>query len=180
MGNTPSRNVVIQVGTAHLFITPLGFHTYATDFLMAARELKAPVHFSPVPYYLLCRSIELSLKSYLLGTGVTKKTLKKKLGHDLEKILKRAKKERLSDLVQLTVVQEKCLEKANKYYASKGFEYFEAINALRGYRDRPALAELDSLAAELVSKLKKYCADVVDHSELKDTHNKWKKRDQTP
>jgi hypothetical protein len=169
MRNTSTTGVVIQVNTTHLFITPLGFHTYATDFLTAVRELKAPPHFSPVPYYLLCRSIELSLKCYLLGTGVTKKILKEKLGHDLEKILERARKEGLSDLVQLSAAQEKCIRNANKYYASKGFEYFELTNALQGYRDRPALEELDNLAAELVTKLKKYCSDVASHPELKDT-----------
>jgi len=157
------KDHVIKVNPVHIFITPLGFHTYATDFLTAARDLKPSDHFSPVPYYLYCRSIELSLKSFLLGKGVTKKILKKKLGHDLVKTLKLARKSGISDLLLLSPDQENCLRKANEYYASKGFEYFELANAIRGYSDRPALEELDGLAAELVSKLKKYCLDVADH-----------------
>ena len=163
MENPSAKSLVIQVNPVHIFITPLGFHTYATDFLTAARDLKPSDHFSPVPYYLCCRSIELSLKSFLLGKGVTKNILKEKLGHDLVNILKRARKEGISDLIKLSATQENCLRKANEYYASKGFEYFELANAIRGYRDRPALKELDGIAEDLVSKLKKYCMDVADH-----------------
>lgn len=158
-----AKGHVIQINPVYIFITPLGFHTYATDFLTAARDLKPSDHFSPVPYYLYCRSIELSLKSFLLGKGVTKRILKEKLGHDLMKILKRARKGEISDLIKLSAAQENCLRKANEYYASKGFEYFELAKAIRGYHDRPALKELDGIADDLVSKLKKYCMDVADH-----------------
>ena len=91
MEKPSAKGHVIQVNPVHIFITPLGFHTYATDFLTAARDLKPSGHFPPVPYYLCCRAIELSLKSFLLGKGVTKKMLKKKLGHDLVKTLKWAR-----------------------------------------------------------------------------------------
>lgn len=70
------KTQVIEVRTAHLFVSPLGFHFYASEFLDAARSAKRPEHFSPVPYYLYCRSIELSLKSFLLCKGVPKDDLR--------------------------------------------------------------------------------------------------------
>src|SRR3569833_3241482 len=60
---------------------------YATDFLAAAQAFEAPENrFSPVKYYLVCHSIELSLKSFLFSAGFIKKH-RQQLGRDGEKAL---------------------------------------------------------------------------------------------
>ena len=49
--------------------------------------------------------------------------------------------------------------KANNYYASKGFEYFEVINAVTGYPNLPSLDVLSEIASTLVSKLEQICLE---------------------
>jgi len=44
----PSRHIRIAAPTINIRISPLGFHTYATQFLDAARALDTP-KWSPVP-----------------------------------------------------------------------------------------------------------------------------------
>ena len=67
-GDNPS-NTVINVPAANLNISPLGFHKYATEFLAADTSYKQGLGWSPVPYYLVCRTIELALKAFLLAKG---------------------------------------------------------------------------------------------------------------
>jgi hypothetical protein len=149
-------DVVINVNPIVVYISPMGFHRYASEFLSAASGLKAEATFSPVPYYLICRSIELSLKSYLLAKGIPQKKLKKRdLGHDLVKVLHKAQSMGIGSIVQVTQHQEMEIKKANKYYAFKGFEYFQVVRAATGYRDRPDLSVLHELASVLVKDLKK-------------------------
>jgi hypothetical protein len=84
-------NYVLKAEPGLLHISPLGFHRYASEFLRAAQGFKINDGFSPVPYYLICRSMELALKAFLLAKGLPKKKLKERnLGHDLEKVLNKA------------------------------------------------------------------------------------------
>ena len=157
-------NVVIKAEPIVLNISPLGFHRYSNEFLKAAQDFKGEDRFSPVPYYLYCRSIELCLKSFLLAKGVSKVTLKKKLGHNLEKNINKAESLGLSDVVVIATQHRKELKKANEYYVSKGFEYFEVLKAVTGYRNLPDLSLLSDLASLLVSKLESVCMSAADIS----------------
>jgi len=65
-----SKNVVIKAEPGHLHISPFGFFHYGKEFFDAAKGFKHPAHYSPVPYFLYCRSIELVLKAFLLGRRV--------------------------------------------------------------------------------------------------------------
>lgn len=88
----PSKNVTINALPGEINISPIGFHIYAVDFFNTARTLDVSTKFSPVPYYCYSRSIELVLKAFLLAKGVTISELKQQpLGHDLEKVLNKAK-----------------------------------------------------------------------------------------
>jgi len=155
-------NVVIKVEPFVVNISPLGFHRYSNEFLKAGQEFKGEDIFSPVPYYLYCRSIELSLKSFLLSKGVSKETLKKKIGHNLEKSINKAESLGLSDVVVIAKQHRKELKKANEYYVSKGFEYFEVLKAVTGYQNLPDLSLLSELASLLVSKLESVCMSATD------------------
>ncbi len=103
---------------------------YATDFLAAAKSFETPNNrFSPVPYYLICHSIELSLKSYLFSAGFKKKD-RKKLNHDLEKALQTAEENGLGSHLEITSFDRDALQKANKLYPKKEFEYFESLETI--------------------------------------------------
>jgi len=157
-------DVVIKVPPMVLHISPLGFHRYAVEFLKAAHAFQIQDGFSPVPYYLFCRSIELVLKAFLLAKGLPKQKLKEKrrLGHDLDKILEKAISMGLNQVVSIFTQHREELRKANNYYASKGFEYFEVIRAVTGYRNLPDLSVLSDLASLLVSKLEPVCLRATD------------------
>jgi hypothetical protein len=149
--------VEIKVPPIVLHISPLGFHRYASEFLRATKDCKLNDGFSPVPYYLICRSLELALKAFLLAKGVPEKKLRKDLSHDLEKVLKKAMTMGLDKILSVTPQHEEELKKANTYYASKGFEYFKVIRAMTGYRDLPDISVLSDLASLLVTELESLC-----------------------
>ncbi len=43
--------------------SPLAFRLYAKHYYKCKQDFKCPDKFSPIPYFLLCRSIELSIKA---------------------------------------------------------------------------------------------------------------------
>ena len=154
------KPVTVTASTATAPITPLGFHRYASEFLRAARAFDGDEKFSPVPYYLYCRSLELGFKAFLLGKSVSKHEIKTVIGHDLMKALDKANRLELGQFVTVTDAQVAQLDRAHKYYASKGFEYFRVVDAMTGYPDLPDVAILDDLAGALVGNLERYCLDV--------------------
>ena len=158
--NKPS-NILVTPDPVAIRINPTGFHGYARDFMEAARSLPTNPRFSPLPYYLRCRAIELGLKAFLLVHHVPMKDLKnqRKLGHDLENIMTRAKSCGLENQIKVSVEEQCELLKANRYYASKGFEYFVSINAASGYPNLPDIIVLDTFASRLISSLEGICTN---------------------
>jgi len=153
-----SKPIVIKPEPVVVRISPLGFHRYASEFLHAARSVRVGPSFSPVPYYLYCRSLELVLKAFLLTKDVSVRELKSRnLGHDLVKVLDRAKTLGVKQLLTVTSAHEKELVKANNYYASKGFEYFEVMKAVHGYPELPEVSVLAELASHLLAALEPVC-----------------------
>jgi len=154
------KNIVISVGKVTVNISPIGYHVYASEFATYARQAHAGLvdKFSPVPYYLYCHSLELVLKAFLLANGVAKADLKKSiLRHDLCKILTKAKELGLEQNVPLAAGWEVEIQKANGYYAGKGFEYFHVVAACLAFPDLPALDVLNEIVTTLLEKLEKMC-----------------------
>ena len=152
----------VIINTVVVYETPIGFHNYASDFATWANRSRTEKSqfFSPVPYYLYCRSIELVIKAFLLAKGMTKKQLKtRKFGHDLTALLIEAKKLGLEDIVVIESEWEIELSKANDYYFKKDFEYF---NVTFGYHGLPSLAALNELSEKLLKSLKRICQDAAD------------------
>jgi len=138
-------------------IGPSGFHRYAQEFMRAEKTFQITDSFSPVPYYLLCRSIELSLKAYLLLKGYKIKYLKTKIGHNLKKLLKKAKELNIEEVITIPTEESDNIFKANLYYEKKGFEYFFVIDAFTGYKELPDIELLRSVSTRLVEKLYQPC-----------------------
>jgi hypothetical protein len=126
-------------------LSPDAFHRWATHYYKCKQDFRSPDKFSPVPYFLLCRAIELEIKSkHLQAKRQTE--VKTEFGHDLIKAyVALAQGEKV-----LTDDEIAVLKRANEIYASKGFEYFVPEHALSGYSAYPDLETLDAIAGKLI------------------------------
>ncbi|MGA2514323.1 MAG: hypothetical protein ABSG37_12010 [Candidatus Limnocylindrales bacterium] len=158
-GGVPGQPITVHPAPAVAHVGPLGFRNFALQFLQAARvvsETAAP--FSPVAYYLLCHSVELSLKAFLLIQHVPLEELKRRqLGHNLQALLTRAQTLGLTTVVPLSAEQSEAIAQATHYYTGKVFEYFELTEAFAGYKKKPSFEHLQSAATSLVQQLEKPC-----------------------
>ena len=137
----------IRADVAAVNLSPEVFHRYAIHYYQCKQDFNCPDGFSPVPYFLLCRAIELELKSRHL-VNHTQIWVKTELRHDLSEAYKRlASEEQL-----LNSTEVKTLNDASDIYDGKGFEYFDRTDALTGYSRYPDLAALDSLAKKLIGE----------------------------
>lgn len=160
MGN---NNITIKVAPLHVYLSPLAFIIYSKDFYSAYTSFSPENAFSPAGYYLICRSLELSMKAYLLASGVSRDQLKKRsLGHDLDKILLKSKDLGLFSIVSITDEEYDNIIKANRWYVRKGFEYFELKNIVEGRSTLPDINVLDRLANQLIIKLEPFCLKASD------------------
>jgi hypothetical protein len=143
MGNDAVKNVQLSGSSTVAHVDGYWLRHYAGDFLAAAREFKPPENrFSPVPYYLICHSIELSLKSFLFTAGYNKAG-RRKLNHDLEKAFRSAEENGLGSHLQITANDRVLLQSANKLYPKKEFEYFESLETVYDPHD----FQIDALAS---------------------------------
>lgn len=111
---------------------------YYSTYVVVAKEV--PVKLLTVKLYLLCHSIELSLKSWLRNEGYTVKDLMK-FDHNLMALIYE-----LIDKFKVKFPKEvlSTIELVNYYYDTKQFEYFD-----RGSKSFPDLENL------------RYCAELV-------------------
>lgn len=106
--------------------------------------------------FLYCRTIELGLKAYLLAKGKNLVYIKKSVGHNLTIGLKNARQNSLDDIIETTDIEQEEIEKANKYYNAKGFEYFFVINHITGLTELPKLEVLKEYSKKLLIKIKPF------------------------
>lgn len=144
----------MKVEPIKINISPFGFHKYASDYLEAADKWTSESNYSPVPFFLYCRAIELGLKAYLLAKGNNLNWVKGTLNHDLVKGLKNSKLNSLDDILDTSEIEEKEIEMANKYYKTKGFEYFSVLNHVTGLEGLPKMDILKGYAHKLLYKIK--------------------------
>ena len=128
----------------------MGLLTDAKEMLTAAKLL----HDSDIwkvqrpTYYLLGHSIELALKSFLLASGTSQGTLKKKLGHNLTKTARRviaAKSNFISPIVEEYLA---AIDLLNHYYQAKELEY-----RVTGAKTLPAKETLIAFLEAVVPKI---------------------------
>jgi len=138
----------------------LGFVNYAAQYAEAAGlAAHRAGFFSPVPYMLYCRAIELSLKAYLLHSGVPVADLARPpLRHNLVRILARADELGLGKLLRLNRRQRAEIQRAHAYYDRKGFEYFDPLKEVAGRRHLPQLPILAETVRLLLQQLRRELA----------------------
>lgn len=142
-------NVTIEPQTGHLNLSPLMFHEYAIHYLQCKCSFSKDVSYSPVPYFLLCRAIELELKAKHLES-ISRVEVQTQFGHDLRKSY--------DDLPasQKILNQEEYKELVNTsriYNKPKGFEYVSVYDAVTGMKDFPNLDVLEQIARKLIGEL---------------------------
>ena len=77
MGDSPN----ITPGTRHINLSAYAFHEWAHQYYQCRLSLQPTEAISPVPYFLLCRAIELKLKSVHLERN-KQQEVKDIFGHD--------------------------------------------------------------------------------------------------
>jgi hypothetical protein len=157
MNSENSGDIVVTPGPARLFITPYGFRRFAEDFLTASRAVTGKPDRRPpsVRFFLIYKSIELSLKAFLLTKGFELKTLAhpKKFGHRIERLYEAAVANGLRDVVSISQEQEEAIHVGKDYYLNRQFDYFDMFETITGFKGEPSLDALDSAAESLVTGL---------------------------
>ncbi len=141
-----TEHYILNAGAGFINMSPMAFHRWATHYYKCRQDFQCPHTFSPVPYFLLCRAIELGLKSKHLEDK-RQPEVKNEFGHNLVKAYQALPVE----AQQLSESDFSVLERASAIYASKGFEYFNPEDALTGYSRFPELAALDGITKRLLA-----------------------------
>src|SRR3990172_4707889 len=136
----------IGLGAIEVNLSPDGFHMWAQHYFKCMSDFLSPHGFSPVPYFLVCRAIELQLKAYHLQ--INKQTyVKRQFGHNLIQLY--SSLDSADKILSQPELDE--LTKANEVYSSKGFEYFAPVDALRGCSNFPDLDVLVAICERLLT-----------------------------
>jgi len=127
-------------------ISAPGFHHHALDHYQARCGFNRPDGwFSPLPYFLLCRAIELELKSRHLEEK-RQPEVRDAFWHSmLDAYRALPADQQILSPEELTV-----LEQADKIYRKKGFEYVHPYNYGTGFTRFPDLDALDAVARKLL------------------------------
>jgi hypothetical protein len=139
--------------------TPYGLWRYAKDFAVAGHAAKrvSEQHLFAPAYYLMGHSIELSLKAFLLGRGISLAQLKGRLlGHDLDALFKLSRHHQIGREVKLSKFDGAAIHLLNVEYMTKRFEYIRT-----GMVHVPDWHYVANAADRLVSELESYCVELV-------------------
>lgn len=134
----------------------MGLWSYANSFYMASCELvesKNQQVIDPI-YYLVSHSIELSLKAFLRGNGISLEDLKNynKIGHDLEKMLAKSMALGLETYIELTESDHLVINMINHYYKNKELEYI-----VTGTKSYPHIESLLQLNERILNSIRLFC-----------------------
>ena len=122
--------IILKVGTATVVMTGIEFMTYANHYLKAAEFLAnhsdSDQWFDPLPYQLLCQSLELHLKSFIwLADKLSRKKIKSKYGHDIVKLWRHSKSRGISKFCTPTNLRNTTIELVGPYYKARKFTYLD-------------------------------------------------------
>lgn len=104
-------------------VSALGLHRYATDYFESYKLISLTKNnYLGVRSYLLCHSLELSMKAVLRSYGLSVLELRK-LKHNLERISKELENHPKSK-IKWNRKQNAIIYVANLHYSTKEWEYF--------------------------------------------------------
>jgi hypothetical protein len=137
-------SATLKPASTHFNISPEAFRILARDYFKAYLDFQAPRRFSPIPFFLCCRAMELALKAEHLERK-SQKEVKLLYYHDVLK----AYADLAADQKTLTHEEETLLTAANEIYVAKDFEYFNLFDAVSAYKRFPDLDKLGALAKKI-------------------------------
>ena len=139
-------NLVLTPQTGQVNLSPHLFHLYAREYLHCESTYRSEARYSPVPYFLLCRAMELEFKAQHLESK-SRDEVKTKFWHNLQKSYDQLPtKNRILSPAEYAV-----LLSANKIYDKpKGFEYVSVNDSVTALRDFPNLGVLRGIAAKVI------------------------------
>jgi hypothetical protein len=126
-------------------LSPDAFIKWANHYLKCEEDYSL-TGFSPVRYFLLCRAIELAIKSIHLNS-IGQPEVKATYGHDIFKAYQKLP----SEYQTLTKEEQDLLSNASVIYDGKEFEYFNPEDCLTGYQRFPKIEALRALAHKIVA-----------------------------
>ena len=143
-----------------------GLWRYANEFHEAGIAVVTVKGRASTPaYYLVCHALELALKAFLRGKGLSIAELSnKKLGHNLSAILKRAELQGLSQYFSVSAGLRECIDLMNPYYSTKGLEYMTT-----GCKEYPEFNQLSSEVEKIISGIEDFCVANMKYHEGKST-----------
>jgi len=136
--------------------TPSGFLMHAREFLVAGELVLNKARGVSLPaYFLLGRSVELSLKAFLLGSGMTATDMKsRKFGHNLAALLVAALGRGIEAEVKLEPVEVGVIKLLSYDYMEKRFEYRDT----GGTYHLPLIDVTEKVTRRLVVGLESFCS----------------------
>jgi hypothetical protein len=136
----------------------MGLWTHANEFYQASCILLQPNNEGLLDpsYYLVSHSIELALKAFLRGSGVSLDDLKnpRKFGHDLNKGLNKSIRLGLKSFLPITEKDIFAISTINDYYKAKELEYI-----VTGFKRYPKMELLTSFNGRLLDAINQFCFD---------------------
>lgn len=138
----------------------------AKEYLEAAKQLQENPLTGPKPYWFcVFQSIELSLKAYLRGCGLSKEDLKsRKFGHKIGALLQQADEHGLKELVSLDDQERAIINETGELYNSKVFQYREA-----GWTSVPYAYLGTALAEKIYEAIKPFAKERMEYHYDKET-----------
>ena len=140
-----SGNVSVTVAPAPVNLTPQVFHAWGRQYFTCFEKLGIPAEYSPVPYFLLCRAIELAIKAMHLQVD-PQKDVKNLFKHNLEKSYRALP----PHFKTLNAVETQVLIAVGAMYRAKEFEYFSMEQLSGDAATLPNLAVLECAARRLL------------------------------
>jgi hypothetical protein len=133
-------NYVINADPGKFDITGISFITYGSRYRDAYNlylsKMKTMPSFDPLPYYLLCHSLELYLKSFIwLKDRIGIHKIKNKYSHDIIKLWRHAKLRRIHPYARPTILRDQIIEHVGPYYKNRQFSYLDVGLVFEGYRN---------------------------------------------
>ena len=140
-------------------MTGIEFMQYGNHYLAAAEYLlgrKSDDWFDPLPYQLLCQSLELHLKSFVwLKDSLSRRTVRNKYGHDIEKLWRHAKLRGVARYCSPTPARDSAIALLGPYYRDRKFAYLDLSMSFEGIPKIRARPEARQTILRLCRQFKK-------------------------
>ena len=151
---------VLKANPGHLTMTGAAFMAYANRYYEAAMgwlsSSQQVIGFDPVPYYLLCQSLELHLKSFIwLQDRVDAETIKNRYRHNLKKLWNHSKARRIERFARTTKLRDSVISLIGPYYQTRKFNYLDLNMIFNGYRDLQSEPRVLPTLKRLTNQLRK-------------------------